>query len=413
MPTPEHHTGALTVREHRDHTIFSSLKADWTLLQARCERATPYQSWEWLSAWWRLYGARKRPRVVAVYAGARLVALAPLYISHHLNTPVRRLAWMGTGHSDYLGMLCCTGFEDRAAAAVLGYLHSSMAGWDMADLQQLRPESALAAHAAACPLVGSDRSILLKSDLCPVVSLPGTWDAYASRLGKSLRSNLRYYRKQLEKDFGSVQFRIADATTLPADITALFDLHQKRWNARWLPGVLGTKRVQEFHRLAAENFLQQGWLRLHLLDVGGMTCAALYCFASGGTTYYYLGGFSPELSRYSPGTLLTARAISVAIEDGCTEFDFLRGSESYKYRWMPEERLNQRLLLLRRRDGIARIRELSGRAGFAMSHVERYVVGRARSLADHGGHGDEAHRRGVRHEPAARRAEITSALGKD
>lgn len=200
-----------------------------------------------------------------------------------------------------------------------------------------------------------------------------------------MRYNLGYYERLLGKTFAEVRWHLADTNTLEAGMTALFDLHQKRWNARWLPGVLGSKRVQAFHRDVAHAFLANGWLRLHLLTVDGTIRAALYCFTWGRSTYYYLGGFAPELSKYSLGTLLTGKAIRMAIEEGCAEFDFLRGNEDYKYRWLPEVRINHRLLLLRSHERLGGLGELPGRAGFALNRVERYVELRAKAFAEHQG----------------------------
>ncbi len=218
---------------------------------------------------------------------------------------------------------------------------------------------------------------------CPYVTLPADWNEMTARLGKKMRSNLGYYERLLGKTFGEARFHLADSDTLEAGMTALFDLHQKRWNARWLPGVLGNKRVQAFHRDVARAFLANGWLRLHLLTVDGTIRAALYCFAWGRSTVYYLGGFAPELSKYSLGTLLTGKAIRQAIEEGCEEFDFLRGNEGYKYRWLPEKRINHRLLLLRSHEHLGGLGELPGRAGFALNRVERYVELRAKAFAEH------------------------------
>jgi CelD/BcsL family acetyltransferase involved in cellulose biosynthesis len=140
--------------------------------------------------------------------------------------------------------------------------------------------------------------------------------------------------------------------------------------------------VQAFHREVAARFLANGWLRLHLLTADGDYRAALYCYALGGRTFYYLGGFAPEYSKYSLGTLLTAQAIRQAISEGHAEFDFLRGREPYKYRWQPEERINQRMLLLRSCPGLG---ELPGRAGFALNRMERYVEHRFKEFAEQHG----------------------------
>ena len=439
----------MRIVEISEREALNTLERQWRALQAQCPQATPFQTWEWNAAWWRHFGARKRPRILLFWASAAeaatigtngeaaflveqavstqiqknnssntevLVGIAPFYTSFHLGTPLRRLAWMGTGQSDYLGPLVLPEWEADAAHALCHYIREELRGWDMADLQQLR---------ADCPLLTQQRgqwSVVsgqgeekkrrkeeeekgtgnreqetagtqltienpssLPMEPCPYLTLPADWKTLTARLSKKMRSNLGYYERLLDKTFENVRFHCADEQTLEAGMTALFDLHQKRWNARWLPGVLGSKRVQAFHRDVARAFLANDWLRLHLLTVDGTIRATLYCFMWGGRTFYYLGGFAPELSKYSLGTLLTGKAIRQAIEEGCTEFDFLRGNEGYKYRWLPEERINHRLLLLRSHEKLGGLGELPGRAGFALNRVERYVELRAKAFAEHQG----------------------------
>jgi CelD/BcsL family acetyltransferase involved in cellulose biosynthesis len=199
-----------------------------------------------------------------------------------------------------------------------------------------------------------------------------------ARLGKKMRSNLSYYDRLLPRTFEKVETRLASPDELPAAMTALFDLHQKRWNVRLLPGVLGGRRTQAFHRLVAERSQARGWLRLHLIRIDGRIVSALYCFRFRERYYYYLGGFDPALGRYSPGTVLTAHAIRQAIAEGCEEFDFLRGAEPYKYRWTPEERVNQRLLM-------TRPRSLRSRALLQLNRLEHYVEHRAKEFAEQWG----------------------------
>ena len=371
----------------REPNAIARLRQEWSGLQEQCPDLTPYQTWEWNDTWWRHYGARKRPCVLLFYAGrgadSPLVGIVPLYVSWHLNMPLRRLAWIGTGQSDYLGPLTLPEYGEAVATAFLDYLQNKLEGWEMADLQQIHADSPLMAH-TPCPWPDrpTEGQSIQPMEPCPYLTLPTEWDELTKKLGKKTRSNLGYYERLLQKTFPDAHSFLADKETLEAGMTALFELHQKRWNARWLPGVLGSNRVQTFHREIATRFLEKGWLRLHLIEIEGTIRSVLYCFATGGRTFYYLGGFAPELSKYSLGTLLTAHAIQKAIAEGHTEFDFLRGSEPYKYKWMPEERINQRFLLLRSRRGLG---ELPGRAGFALTRVEKYVVHRAKAFAEQQG----------------------------
>jgi len=218
------------------------------------------------------------------------------------------------------------------------------------DIRQARPGGVLSAHrgaaAASVAGLGAER---VRGEVCPVADLPATWNEYAHRLGKKRRGNIGYAERQLEKHGGRVEFGVADEATLPEDLSAFFALHQRRWNARTLPGAFAGTRARRFHEDAAQSLLAGGFLRLHTLRAGGRVAAALYCFHKGATTYYYAGGFEPTLARYSPGTVLTARAIRHAIEaDGATAFDFLRGNESYKYGWGAGDVYNERILIGRR-----------------------------------------------------------------
>ncbi|HXG23078.1 MAG TPA: GNAT family N-acetyltransferase, partial [Chthonomonadales bacterium] len=315
-------------------------------------------------------------RLLQVRGEGRLIGLAPLYSSWHLGTPLRRLAFVGTGASDYLDILAEEGCEIEVGVAILRYLTQS-AGFDLADLQQLRPQAGLRA-AAECfgqQYSGPWKWRIVSQELCPFVPLPSTWEEYGARLGKKMRANLSYYDRLLSRSFEKAEVQLAGAEELSQAMSAFIDLHQRRWRARLLPGVLRSGRVQEFHCRVAKQFQRRGWLRLHVTKINGRVAAALYCFRFRERYYYYLGGFDPELAKYSLGTVLTAHAIRRAIEEGCAEFDFLRGNEPYKHRWMPEERLNCRLLLVRPGS-------LRSQAMLRLNRFERYIEHRIKAYAE-------------------------------
>ncbi len=366
----------MDIVEIHDRDGLQMLQSEWSRLVEGCSHATIYQTWEWNDAWWRTFGAQKRLRILVARDGPRVVGIAPLYVSRHYNTPLRRLAFLGTGVSDYLDVLAEAGMEDRVARAFLEYL-AGAPGFELADLQQVSPLGLL--YRCACtvaePRLGRRTISLVDMEPCPYVALPPTWDEYLSQLGRKMRSNIGYYPRLLYRSFASVDHFLAEGDQLESALEDLFHLHQSRWNARLLPGVLGGNRVRQFHRLVAARFAARGWLRLHVLRVDGAAIAALYCFRYRHRYYYYLGGFAPEAARFSPGTILTAEAIRTAVGEGCTEFDFLRGHEPYKYRWTSTHRMNRRVLLCQ--PGSAWSRAL-----LTINKIERSVERRAKALAE-------------------------------
>jgi CelD/BcsL family acetyltransferase involved in cellulose biosynthesis len=366
----------MRIEETRTFAELQSFAGEWQVLQAQCPTLTPFQTWEWNSLWWKHFGGRKRLHLLRFYAPDTdaLCGIVPLCLTSTYGLPLRRLTWIANGISDYLTIVAPPEHEEEVMARFLGYLSENGTAWGYADLPQLPANCPL----LTAPLPTNLERTVLPQEPCPSLVLPENWEALLKLLGKKMRSNLGYYDRLLLRTFPDAQYELADSTTLQEGMTALFDLHQRRWHARWLPGVLGNPRVQAFHRELAHCFLERGWLRLHLLRAEGRVRAVLYCFACGGRTFYYLGGFEPEMGKYSIGTLLNARAIQTAVSEQCTEFDFLRGNESYKYRWQPEVRLNQQVLLVFKQGG----NSVLGKIGTQIKTLERSAEHSAKAFAE-------------------------------
>ncbi len=331
-----------------DRAGLGRLEGEWRRLAALCPLATVFQTWEWNTVWWRHHGGRLRRRLrIVCFRSAqdgRLVGLAPLCVSSWYGSPLRRLSFLGTGTSDYLDVLAAPGWEDTVAQGLYAHL-GARRGWDVADFQQLReggvlgsrppnPDTKLAWHDAP-------------GEACPYLKLLPDWEAQRQQFGKKTRNNIGYYDRALQKVYQVEVGVVSREAELDDEMTRLFDLHQRRWNQRWLPGVFGGRRVRRFHRDAARALLEQNALRLYSLKLDGETRASLYCFAFGDRTCYYQGGFEPTLAKWSLGTVLTARVLQDAIAEGRTTFDFLRGDEPYKAKWTQTVCVNRRRLLVK------------------------------------------------------------------
>jgi CelD/BcsL family acetyltransferase involved in cellulose biosynthesis len=254
--------------------------------------------------------------------------------------PLRRLRFVGNGRSDYLDIIADDRSKEDVLEAVFTWLTEHQSRWDVVDLQEI-PEASPTLplpHSPTLPLS------LLDQELCPYMPLAPTWEATIAGLGKKMRYNLGYYERLMRRQY-EVEIGMFDGDRLDEGLDALFRLHTERWKKRWLPGVLSGDHTRAFHRELATLFLKRGWLRFHAIRLDGEIKAVLYCLAYKSKTCYYIGGFDPELARYSLGTVLTGRAIRQAVEEGCTEFDFLRGDEGYKTHWTDQARMNRRLIV--------------------------------------------------------------------
>lgn len=316
----------------------AALLPQWSALWQRLSSATPFQSPDWLMAWWRQFGIGA-PRVIVARSGGAVIGVLPLY--ELAEAACRKLLPIGIGLSDYSDALADPAFPE-AADRLLSAI-AAIPDWDECHLPDLRPGSALIT--ARCPPGLYDT--VAETVPCPVLPLP---DAAAALAMTVPRKTLRDVHQAASRSapLGPIAIARADPDTLDAAMNDLFSLHEKRWQSRGESGVCADPAVRAFHRSAARALAKTGMLRLYRLHIGQRIAAVYYGFCKTGRSYAYLGGFDPEMTRLSPGGQIMHYAITEAIAEGAGEFHFLRGGESYKYAWGATDRWNRARTLRRR-----------------------------------------------------------------
>lgn len=325
------------IRAIKSPSGFSQLEQKWQELVELDPNATPFQTFAWQSAWWRIYGSGKSPLFLAVEDGEALLGLYPLYIT---NGPWRAVRPMGHGISDYLHPLALPEARQEVNESLSAWLIDGVKA-DFVDLHQLR---------RGLELPDFDPNPIEQAR-CLVLDLPDTFDAYLATLGKSLR----YDVKRLSKTRADIVPTTLE--NLDFALNAFFDLHSLRWKKRGLPGAFVGKRVKAFHWDWAQRALLEDRLWLSTLVVDEKPVGSIYAMRTGKTCFFYQAGFDPLAKALSPGTLLVADTIRRAIEEGLTKFDFLRGDEPYKRRWKPQHEFpNLRQMAARNARGVVGMR---------------------------------------------------------
>jgi CelD/BcsL family acetyltransferase involved in cellulose biosynthesis len=179
------------------------------------------------------------------------------------------------------------------------------------------------------------KAFRLEHDVCSVTLLPSSREALLRLFSDRQRANLRNAQSRLRRAGGG-EVQLATDETLCEFLEDLFVLHTSRWSTLGEPGVLAGEQVRRFHLLASPRLLRSGQLCLYRLRVNGRTAAVIYALLARQTVYCYLQGFNPELSFFSPGTLLMFSVMEDAVRRGMRRFDLLRGQETYKRHWRPQ-----------------------------------------------------------------------------
>ena len=319
-------TGSLDVATLRTLPELEALRPEWAALWRHCKFATPFQTPDWLIPWARRWAADSL-HVLAVRQAGTLIGLAPFFLYTQPPSSGRTLVLLGNGLSDTLDLLAAPGCEQAVAASVMATLEEQSDAWDACDWQQLRPGSPLLEELAPV----SWKESIEPQDACPTLTLP------AERPVETLLSP--HFTRRLQADLfrlerlGKMCFEHATAENFDVHFDSLVQLHAARWSSRNEPGVLADPAVLAFHREAAAGLLTRGVLRFYRLLIDGCVAAVYYGFHHHQRSSYYLGGFDPALGSFGVGNQIVWHALRSAQREGACVFDFLRGRETYKYRW--------------------------------------------------------------------------------
>jgi CelD/BcsL family acetyltransferase involved in cellulose biosynthesis len=313
---------------------FSALRPEWNSLLRSSGSASPFLTWEWLHTWWRHLSGSSQLRILAVRAGAELVAVAPFRVTKGTAyLPVLDMLGTGDAGSDYLDVIVRRGLESEALPAIAHFVESQNTAL---RLTHLAP-AAMADRLAEGLVARGWTRTTAAGGTCPYIPLAGhTWDSYLATLGSSHRANVRRRIRALEQKFDVRFERITSEAQRREAFPKLVQYHERRFDEEGT--AFRTAPLRAFHDELTKRALDRGWLRMYVLRLNGETVAVMYGFLYDGTFYFYQHGFDEQYQQHSIGLVLMALSIRSAIEEGAGEFDLLWGVEPYKFLWARETR---------------------------------------------------------------------------
>ena len=380
----------LVVEEISGNGAIDRLAPGWRRLFDAAVSASPFLAFEWMRAWDRWLGVGGTARLIVARAGSQPVSVLPLWSPRprRAGMGVRRLAFMGERFvgADGLDLLAEPGEEREAAAAVAGYL-AGEGRFDILELRGMPGDSPMLQQLAW--RFGDDRRFdfrLAAAELCPRLDLEGGWASVRrqSRRGHEFGRKLR----KLEQLDG-YEYR-ASVTPEQASqaVERFLALHERRWEREGGSAATGWPQVKAFHREVAREAARCGLLRFEELWAEGACRASVYGVEHGPRFSFYQCGFDPAWTRQSVGFVALGLSIQGAAERGMRTYDFLRGTEPYKFDWAPAvgstatvciARRSARTSLALARDRMAESARLAARAAlpeWGMQSLRRLRRGR-------------------------------------
>jgi CelD/BcsL family acetyltransferase involved in cellulose biosynthesis len=320
----------LIVTEYHDSSAFDVLANQWDKLLTCCSTNTPFLTWQWQKLWWNSWHHNRHLRIITVSEeSGKLCGLAPLYAEEKEDKQVLML--LGSADvCDYLDCIILQGEEERFYRTLLSHLVSSSRKPVTLHLNSLQQHSpAISFFAAVSHREGYPVEVN-REDTAPALDLPFTVESYLNTLTKKNRHEVRRKKRRAEKE-GTVTFH---KIVHPSQVMEIFPrfITLFRKTARNKDAFLTPEREQ-FFLSVAEEFSRREWLELFVLSFDKKEVAYLLSFHYNDTLYLYNAAYDPGYSSLSPGIVAITYCLEDTISRGIQRFDFLRGDETYKYRF--------------------------------------------------------------------------------
>jgi CelD/BcsL family acetyltransferase involved in cellulose biosynthesis len=325
----------------------ADLSKEWNDLLRNSHANSVFLTWEWTYAWAESFlDESRRLFVLALYEGQELVGLAPWYAWHTRlhGCPVIRIEFLGSPEtgSDYLDVVCRKRREKDVAQKVCEFLfRQSRDLWDIVSLRDVPSESLFLLYCLEVLERKRTAFEIHSGSFCPIFLLPDNRDDFLSKLTKHRRQQYLSDGRQLQKQGDVVHHRLSGEQNL----AALSDFHAL-YNQRWKKSEQDLRFLEKLFTLSVKT----GLCETNFLTINGKNYAAgLQLYHDQIVYLYHLVADRSFGNKISVGNYLVGRCIERALAEGFRCYDFLRGSEEYKFYWANGGRRSLHLEFFNRR----------------------------------------------------------------
>lgn len=300
---------------------FERLEAEWQRLLPETAANTIFITPLWQKLWWEHFGQDANLHILSVRQDEELIGVAPLMLTDGV------LSFLGdTDLFDYHDFVVKIGNEAEFYNALCTYIIEM--DWHTFELKSLRESSVTLERLKTLADQKGFKTEIVEEDVSPFAVLTPTWDEYLAGMRKKNRHELRRKIRRLEAGDNVSQYSFGDPATIAEGMTDFLRL--MRASSPDKDGFLTQKRELFFNDMA-KRLAEAGIFKLFFMEVDSKRVASCIAFDYGDAYLLYNSGYDPEYSALSVGLLNKAFCLREALEAGKGTFDFLRGTERYKY----------------------------------------------------------------------------------
>jgi CelD/BcsL family acetyltransferase involved in cellulose biosynthesis len=236
---------------------------------------------------------------------------------------------------NYWDVLAAPDHRASVEEAVARHLRAQASEWDILNVDRLPPRS-------STPQAFSDAGLTVRRRppvRAPWLALPATWDEYLAGLSSNRRAKVRRYLRPI--DTGEVEVtEVEDPDEIASAVRKWQELRVAWWASRDRaidPGH-ASERFRAFTTDVVRQLVVDRLALVREFRKGDEVIGVAIDFVDATTIYYWLNGFDPRFEGLRLGHAVVAGGIREGIDRGLEGFDFMIGTEAYKYEYGAEDR---------------------------------------------------------------------------
>jgi len=342
--------GALTSRIVTDLEGWEALRPWWDALLEASTDSTPWQTWDYLTNWWRNLAGDRKLRIIVVESAGVPVMILPMQITKEwmIGLPTRLIEPVSSMWDVNRPRFALGAHDPRAFHIGMETLWGIRSEWDAIRIEELPLDDPQAQELRAfC----ERRELWFRdvlSSVCPTLRIDQDWEQFLKSRGSKMRKNLRASMRKLEGE-GAVQLDVCTTVDeVEQGFGVMLELHARSWKKKKHVGLSLSPQFRAFFRSFLMAMTARGRACVLVLRCGGKPVAATIAFMHLDTYFSTEIVHDSAFAKFSPGTLLESMEIERLMRARAfRHYDFLGRFLSNKQRWTDDARVTSRLYLFR------------------------------------------------------------------
>jgi len=336
----------ISLKMYHSLNDLGDLCSEWNALVDASSYPNVFRRWEWISTWWKWFGANRELNILLVSHGSELVGIAPLYIERG-RFGGRKIEWIGFGGPtcpEYLGPIIHRDFVEPVIETLAR--HFTEIKWSGIAFRDVPPDD-LATNALIDALSRYYPAIRFPGEACPYFIFPQSFEALLKRLSSHRRQRKKRQLRRAKEELGVRLDVLCNPSTLEQAFPIIERLSASSKKEVGLVSPFLNPDYAGFHREVCERLSINALARVYMLSFRDKPAAFLYGFSYHNKFYAFQTGYDSDMDAYSPGDTVFQMVYEHLIGEGLTEFDYLRGGEEYKNQFGDLQRCTETSLVYR------------------------------------------------------------------